>query len=517
MQSFIVRVGVMRLIPVFALMTSAISLTACAGGDGTLSAAGMVAGVNGVCGVNQSNCIPQPTGGTPPDDADNDGTPDGEDDDGTTGSGGGGNTANITLGNRAIALQKMAYTAPTDAPYARSKLSSTGAVDMAATEAAIMSANKPKTLMMETDTNAANNSEFSVPMMMNEDVYGTRDLRWVGLNHTTVPGNSIVITDRGGRQLRYDSASNSFRYFTATGFTTEGPVDMADNYYWDQVKVYMGSKANGGIKENYREYAIVSESLNRDEVLQVWAWDDSYTAQLQNQSGGGTPKQQAWSFGGRATTNMPTGGTATYKGRYVGTAETSNWVKPDSADIDPNVPWMVQGSSELTANFATNQVNGVLKTESWTSWQSKLDAWYTWNTYASSNPVVGNVNGTPSIPNIAEPNYAFYSTELKLAGTIVSGDTTVTTVTPAGPVTVPVRNAIVGTATYSGDIITSDNPMLAGFFGNNASEITGVFTASGTAKDPRGGSTGLNDARRAYIKINGSFNADCTTEGTCAP
>jgi hypothetical protein len=510
----------MRLVSLLALMTSAISLAACAGGDGgldgsgTLSAAGVRAGVNGVCSVNDSNCIPTGTGGTTPDnDADNDGIDDDDDDDGNTGSGAGGNNANIALGNRAIALQKMIYTKPTDAPYARSQLTSNDAVTVAGTEAAIMSVNKPRTMKMVTDTNAANNSQFAVPVMMNEDIYGTRDLRWLTLGHTTVPVASITIYDPNGLPLGYDSSRNAFRYRSGAGFSTDAPVDTSDDFYWNQIVPYMGSKANGGIGTDYREYAVTSRTDNRDELLQVWAWNDSYTAQYQNQLGGGTPKQQAWSFGGRATTNMPTGGTGSYRGRYVGTAVTSNWLKPDSADIDPNVPWMVQGSSELDVNFgaATNQVTGRLKTETWTSYQERLNAWYTWQTASAANPVAGNIAGNPSVETILTPNYEFYSSELKLAGTITDGDTPGTAGAPA------TKNAIVGTATFAGAYETSDNPMLGGFFGNNASEVTGVFTATGIAKDPRGGSTGINDPRRSDIIINGSFNAQCTTTAVCGP
>jgi hypothetical protein len=530
------RVGIMRFISVLALMTSAVSLAACAGGGGdsagggTLSAAGMRAGVNGVCVIGQSNCIPPEAPPTPGTDGDNDGTDNGDDTDGNTGGGAGGNNANITVGNRAIALQKMVYTKPTEpgASFARSMLSSNETVSVAATEAAILSGVKPKTLKMTTDTNAANNSQFAVPVMMNENVYGSRDLRWIALGHTTTPVNNIVIYDKPvgdptRRAMYYDRNSNGFRYLdatTLTGFSTGNPADVADDFIWNQIVPYMGSKANGGAGVGYREYSVESKTDNRDELLQVWAWGDSYTAQYQNQLGGGTPKQQAWSFGGRATTVMPTGGTATYRGRYVGTADASGWGKIGDT-IDPNVPWMVQGSAELTANFDTNinTVDGLIKTESWTSYQEKLKGWYTWNTANAATPVAGNINGTPSVESGVEPNYKFYYSELKLAGTIVDGDTTVTTTGPTGPVTTRVRNAIVGTASFAGDYSTSDNPMLGGFFGTNASEVTGVFTASGVTSDPNGGSTGITDPRSAEIIINGSYNA-CNTAAVppaCGP
>jgi hypothetical protein len=536
-EVFNLQVGIMRFIPVLALMSSAISLAACGGGGdssggGTLSVAAMRASVNGVCTIGQTNCIPPGTPGTPGTDGDNDGTDNGDDTDGNTGGGAGGNNANITAGNRAIALQKMVWTKPTLAnEIARGQLSSNETAGMAATEAAIMSANKPKTLRMETDTNAPNNSQFAVPVMMNENVYGTRDLRWIGLGHTNTALNNIVIYDKPvsdptRRAMYYSRGTNDFRYLdpaSLTGFSTGEPADVDNDFIWDQIKSYMGSKANGGTGADYREYSVESKSDNRDELLQVWAWGDSYTAQYQNQLGGGTPKQQVWSFGGRATTVMPTGGTATFRGRYVGTAEASGWTKIGDT-IDPNVPWMVQGSSELTANFGNNTVDGFLKTESWTSYQEKLKANYTWYTANAEEPVAGNINGTRSVETGEFPNYKFYYSQLNLDGKIVEGDTTVTTAGSTGPVTTRPKNAIVGTATFAYDYSTSDNPMLGGFFGNNASEVTGVFTASGVTSDPNGGSTGVTDPRSAEIVINGSFNANtpvngagCPTTATCPP
>jgi C-lobe and N-lobe beta barrels of Tf-binding protein B len=494
-------------------MTSAVSLAACAGGGGdsagggTLSAAGMRAGVNGVCGIGDTSCIPpDPTGGG------TGGTGTG----GTvTGSNAGGNNAVISAGNRAIAIERMVYTAPTDAPVARTRLTSLDAANTAATEAAILSNNKPKTLKMEVDTNAGNNSNFAVPVMMNEDIFGTRDLEWLHLGHTNVPVNSIEIYDPNGRAIRFNEARKRFQYFSGGAFTTEAPIDTSQDFYWNQITPFMGSKANGGAGGNYREYAIYSPTLKRDEVLQVWAWDDSYTAQYQNQGQKGSPPQQAWSYGGRATTNMPTGGNATYRGRFVGIAETRNWAPASTPQgysgevVNPNALWMVQGSSELGVDFSktTNQVSGVLKPESWTSEQNGY--WYTWQTFAASDPAVGNIAGNPSTPTPGEYDYSFYSTPLNLQGTIVAGDTAGTA--PA------VNNAIVGTASFGGDALTGDNPMQAGFFGNNATEVTGVFTAAGTFKDPRGGSTGLNDPRRGFVDMNGTFNATCTPGVTCAP
>jgi hypothetical protein len=235
---------------------------------------------------------------------------------------------------------------------------------------------------------------------------------------------------------------------------------------------------NGG-SVTYNEYRAISNTpgQERDEELQVWAWNDSYATQYRNASGGGEASQQAWSFGGNKTAlaSMPVGGSANYTGRFVATAKSTNWIKPSGADIDPNALWRVQGASTVNANFATASVTGTLTPETWTSFQSGVSGWYTWN--------VGTV-GT-----VAEPDYSIYNTEVALAGTITG-------------------NTYAGTATLDGNFVSGDNPMYGGFFGAGASETTGIFNVYGVDPDPIGGSAGINDDRRGFLTINGAFNGN---------
>jgi hypothetical protein len=235
---------------------------------------------------------------------------------------------------------------------------------------------------------------------------------------------------------------------------------------------------NGG-SVTYNEYRAISNTpgQERDEELQVWAWNDSYATQYRNASGGGEASQQAWSFGGNKTAlaSMPVGGSANYTGRFVATAKSTNWIKPSGADIDPNALWRVQGASTVDANFATASVTGTLTPETWTSFQSGVSGWYTWN--------VGTV-GT-----VAEPDYSIYNTEVALAGTITG-------------------NTYAGTATLDGNFVSGDNPMYGGFFGAGASETTGIFNVYGVDPDPIGGSAGINDDRRGFLTINGAFNGN---------
>ncbi len=235
---------------------------------------------------------------------------------------------------------------------------------------------------------------------------------------------------------------------------------------------------NGG-SVTYNEYRAISNTpgQERDEELQVWAWNDSYATQYRNASGGGEASQQAWSFGGNKTAlaSMPVGGSANYTGRFVATAKSTNWIKPSGADIDPNALWRVQGASTVDANFATASVTGTLTPETWTSFQSGVSGWYTWN--------VGTI-GT-----VAEPDYSIYNTEVALAGTITG-------------------NTYAGTATLDGNFVSGDNPMYGGFFGAGASETTGIFNVYGVDPDPIGGSAGINDDRRGFLTINGAFNGN---------
>ena len=70
----------------------------------------------------------------------------------------------------------------------------------------------------------------------------------------------------------------------ATGhqeFFKNQAVDHKADFYWNQLVPYMNAKANGGTKTDYREYrAYSNDELDaRDEVLQVWAFKDSYATQ----------------------------------------------------------------------------------------------------------------------------------------------------------------------------------------------------------------------------------------------
>lgn len=246
--------------------------------------------------------------------------------------------------------------------------SGTSLSKLSATNAELLGATKPSAISFDVDTNTASNSAWAVSRPMNEYLPGT--------NH----------------------------------------VDAWDN----------GHK--GGA--DYHEYRLATNEVatKRDDLLQLWSWTDTYASHYRN----ALTKQDAWSFGGNKTveTAMPTGGTATYTGRYVGNATTTDFIKPPNQPIDPNAEWRTQGTASITANFTTGKVTGLITPETWTQFNSTLVAYFTenrngdfWvdNTHfaAGSHLVVAGTDyGTP--PYFSD----IYKTTITLAGTITGNSYT---------------------------------------------------------------------------------------------
>ena len=246
-------------------------------------------------------------------DADGDGIDDGAD--GDNGTDEGGNTTNLdpATADVTIALQKSKLSVPTSGTTALSTL--TSSVTTSTTTSQILGASKPPALTFRIDTNnSSTNGNFATPVLMPEHVPGT-----------------IALDITGGN--------------------------------------------NGGAGAGYREYRAVSgvTGAERNEVLQVWAWNESYATQYRNANGGEAP-QQAWSFGGNRTplADVPgvgSGLSASYTGRFVATAKSENWLRPSDAIIEPNALWRVQGAASINADFDTASVTGTLTPETWQSKQ----------------------------------------------------------------------------------------------------------------------------------------------------
>jgi hypothetical protein len=509
----------MRIASSLLLVTSALTLAACAsGGTGSGASLSVADGLT-VCPITQVDTTPDPTcvdpGPAPdPTDPDGDGDPidpdTGVDGDGNTGSGAGGNTASITSGDRTIALQRSVYDPTSSTAPALSNLTSDLSTTHAGTVAAILSPTKPKRLRFRIDTKTDKNSQWAVPVDMTEYRSGSRDISFIAHNHfnTAVPmanGYPSLLDPNGNRTVEWNPTRGRYE-FTVTDAV--GPVDFRagqpapyrDDYYWNQLVATMDIRANGGAGANYREYRVISAAANRDELLQVWAWDDSYAVHYQNAIGGGDPKQDAWSYGGRATAAVPTAGTATYNGRFVANAKTDNWVQVQGSSINPNALWRVEGRTSVTADFGTADIRGTLTPEAWTSFQNDAD--YTWFTSAADRPSTDQ----PGYDAVATPNYKFYETGVNIEARMDAGTPT----TPASTFT--------GTATLDEPFVTGDNPVYGGFFGTAAGEVAGVFTASGVDPSPQGGTDGITDNRRGVLIISGAFNGKCTNpDGVCPP
>jgi hypothetical protein len=321
------------------------------------------------------------------------------------------------------------------------KKGSTSLSTLSATTAEILAATKPTTMTFRIDTNTNTNGNWPVPVTMTEYLPGT--------NKT---------------------------------------------YNWDT-----GNKAGAA----YREYRVISgrDGNERDEELQLWAWGNSYAVQYRNNIGGQEAVQQAWSFGGNKTpsTAMPTGGSATYNGRWVGTAKAANFVKIDGQPINPNVLWRVQGRATVNANFGTGSVTGMLTPETWTSYQETLQATFTQNVgggFWIDNDAAARPQGTVLFAGttvLGAPHYYtdIYDTQVQINAQMGTGTN---------------NNTYAGTATFTNGYVTGDNPLYGGFFGATAQETTGIFSGFGTLPYPTGGAAGINGDLRGFLTINGAFH-----------
>ena len=90
---------------------------------------------------------------------------------------------------------------------------------------------------------------------------------------------------------------------TNTGSNGGWPTPVTMNEYFLEATLPDPTGNGNGGAGTYNEYRAISNDggQERDEELQVWAWNDSYATQYRNASGGGEASQQAWSFGGNKT------------------------------------------------------------------------------------------------------------------------------------------------------------------------------------------------------------------------
>jgi C-lobe and N-lobe beta barrels of Tf-binding protein B len=301
---------------------------------------------------------------------------------------------------------------------------------------------------------------------------------------------SPVTTGAVSKLTRTSGSPNTAKIQIDTNSTTNstwGVPKTMDEYAAGTIAAGVNGTGGVGLGNSvYREYHTLQPgTVNIDEELQVWQWGNSYATQYRDVSNGsGQARRQAWSFGGTAATAMPTGGTATYNGSYGATAKTWNWIDDaNSADtLSANGDWQVEGTSNITANFGTGQMNGTLTPRSWTGYRTLKGA------TGRANVVV-----TPTPPNTPLPfnQKSFMDDNIVIKGTI-TGNT--------------IKN---GTASLdpSQGWLNGSNPAYAGFFGPGApTEVTGAFNFVAASPEPTGGIPPINDDRRGFVQESGVFN-----------
>ena len=342
-------------------------------------------------------------------------------------------------------------------------------------------------------------------------VTGDTTLIVEGGNLVSTPTNMGISTlvETTGTAPAPDTAKMSIT--TNTSSNSNWPVAKAMDEYTP------GTALGSGLGGTYKEYRTINKipgSGNAvDEELQVWKWNagtgKSYATQYRDVTGGGNPAtHQAWSFGGNYTTAaaMPTSGSATYSGRFGGIAVTSNFINNPNIPqtLDRNNRWSVTGDTSVTANFGTNgTVTGTLTPKEWHAWQT-LNGVIGFGSAVDPNTLPGGPAANP----IDAANWftgaqgGFMDVPIQLSGTIK------TNATPTGN-TKP--NSVTGVAKYaanSGWLNTTSNSFFsAGFFGDNADNITGNFSVDAQIPDPVGGLRPINDDRRGFISMQGIFNA----------
>ena len=187
---------------------------------------------------------------------------------------------------------------------------------------------------------------------------------------------------------------------------------------------------------------------------------------------------------------MPVGGTATYKGNFVATAATSNWIDDTTTypamTLSANGAWSVWGTTTLKADFAAASVKGNLQPLEWLGWATLTGP----AGYQSTNSA--DVNG----------NWKSFMGEAIIIDAKISKSKAV----GAHP------NTISGSANYDKThnwLNNKDNQTSGSFFGTKADEIAGIFSVDASQPQPIGGQWANENPRRGYVTMVGGFSAKC--------
>jgi hypothetical protein len=226
----------------------------------------------------------------------------------------------------------------------------------------------------------------TTPSVTNPDV-GT-----VGVNTTANTGNTTklqatdatvdtaIALETSQVLVPQDSSKSNLSRLTeaqdANGNFTSAKIEIdtktQSNSNWPKAKdlplFHTQSNKFGGAE--YREYRLRSSPLATaviDEELQVWDWGSSRAYQYRHVPGGGEAINQLWGFGGQKTdvAELPTSGSASFTGRFVGAAKTWGWKEGGVPPVAINNLWRVTGTAKINTDFTAQTMSGTLSPTLW--------------------------------------------------------------------------------------------------------------------------------------------------------
>jgi hypothetical protein len=313
----------------------------------------------------------------------------------------------------------------------------------------------------------------------------------VGNNDDTLTTGdaAFVITD-GGRSPETGGLAQLTITGTGDDRVATVAVDPKAKLGWGKpVAMTVFDQPSPELGAEYTEFRKLDSET--DIELQYWDYGDSYAGHYRvvvpGETGGGGGS--AWFFGGPNKTAVAemdslraNNATAEYTGQFGANATVSNFLSAASRGYDPNGQWRLNGTTQITADFGAQTVEGSLDPQYWEKYEGgELIQVYT-------NPAPGQLSALP---------YDYH----------LNGWT--------------FKAAITGN-TYAGKVkgvggVNGDNTVLGGFFGPNAQSTTGIFSSRVTHVDPQGGDTGINDDRRGFVDVQGFFHGECTNAGGSCP
>ena len=259
---------------------------------------------------------------------------------------------------------------------------------------------------------------------------------------------------------------------------------------------------------NYTEYRRITATT--DSELQVWNFTTSdgqshYAAHFRDT----TQDQDGWFYGGDGATDSTQIDTLTannttvnYAGNYAGAAKATGWGEASNYQTGDGL-WRFNGTANVTAHFGTGNFNGTLTPRYWEKFEDGVLIQVDVGT-SPAEVVVPEAGVNRRQPALFGDVKDFHTATIELSGTItgnrVTGDANI--VTTDGTV----AHSAAGTTITNNRFVNGERALQAGFFGNNAEQVTGVFATYGVLPTPTGADTGINDDGRGIIDLQGVFH-----------